>query len=53
MQLSSLSLVGVYEELIKRVEKGLLAALQIIHNFVDEDSYTLKMAPLRSDVEYA
>lgn len=33
--------------------KGLLAALQIIHNLVDEDSYTLKMAPLRSDVEYA
>ena len=29
------------------------AALQIIHNFVHEDSDTLKMAPLCSNVEYA
>ena len=28
------------------------AALQIIHNFVHEESDTLKMAPLRSNVEY-
>jgi hypothetical protein len=39
--------------LIKQVEKGLRAGLQIIHNFIDEDSDTLKMAPLRSDVKYA
>jgi hypothetical protein len=53
VQLSSLSLVGVYEQVIKQVEKGLPAALQIIHNFIDEDSDTLKMAPFRSDVKYA
>jgi hypothetical protein len=35
------------------VEKGSLAPLQIIHNFVHEDSDTLKMAPLRINVEYA
>jgi hypothetical protein len=53
VQLSSLSLVWVYEQIIKQVEKGLPAALQIIHNFVHEDSDTLKMAPLCSNVEYA
>ncbi len=53
MKLSPLSLVGVYEQVIKRLEKGLPATLQIIHNFIDEDSYTLKMAPFRSEVKYA
>jgi hypothetical protein len=52
-QKAPLQAVGVYEEVIKQVEKGLLAALQIIHNFVHEDSTTLKMARLRSNVEYA
>jgi hypothetical protein len=51
-QKAPLQAVGVYEEVIKQVEKGLRAALQIIHNFVHEDRDSLKMAPLRSNVEY-
>jgi hypothetical protein len=51
-QKAPLQAVGVYEEVIKQVQRGLRAALQIIHNFVHEDRDTLKMAPLRSNVEY-
>jgi hypothetical protein len=52
-QKAPLQAVGVYEEVIKQMEKGLLADSQIILNFVHEDSDTLKMAPLRSNVKYA
>ena len=52
-QNAPLQAVRVYEEVIRQVEKGLQAALQIIHKYVHEDSDTLKMAPLRSNVEYA
>ena len=50
---AALEAVGVYEKGNKAGGKGLPTALQIIHNFVHEEIDTLKMAPLRGNVEYA
>jgi hypothetical protein len=44
--------LNMYREVLERVEDQLLAALQIIHKFVHEDTGRLKLTPLNDDIEY-
>lgn len=43
---------GIYEDILLRLQEGLRAALRITQKFLHDDNITLKMPPLRKDVEY-
>ena len=48
---SPTDVVKIYEDILTRLQEGLRAALKIADKFLHDDN-TLKMPPLRKDVEY-
>ena len=46
-----MDVVKIYEDILLRIQEGLRAVLKITDKFVHDDN-TLKMPPLRKDVEY-
>jgi len=46
-----LDVVKIYEDILLRLQEGLRAVLKITDKFVHDDN-TLKLPPLRKDVEY-
>jgi len=48
---SPTDVTAIYEDIILRIQEGLRASLKITDKFLHDDN-TLKMPPLRKDVEY-
>ena len=48
---SPTDVIAIYEHIILRIQEGLRASLKITDKFLHDDN-TLKMPPLRKDVEY-
>jgi hypothetical protein len=48
---SPTDVISIYEDIISRIQEGLRASLKITDKFLHDDN-TLKMPPLRKDVEY-
>ena len=48
---SPMDVVKIYEDILLRIQEGLRAVLKITDKFVHDDN-TLKLPPLRKDVEY-